>query len=312
MQHFHNLLYVSHGTTDETGGLKQALSLARNNGAPLKVLVACPEFPRDLPEHKVKFEQSLVDQATSSVRSASEALKLEPNAIQVDVALAIGKHPASRIIQQVLRDGHDLLVKEAETRDRGRGFKAIDMALLRKCPCPVWLTRPISRPRSEIKVAVAIDPESDEPEARTQSLRMLQLARSLADTCSGELHVISCWEYEFEDFLQNTPWVRMDEDAIAILVSGTMTEHAAALQKLLRESEISDRKEIHHLRGEPERLIPKFIEKNGIDILVMGTIARTGIAGIVIGNTAENIIQELTCSLLALKPPGFVSPVKAY
>jgi universal stress protein E len=36
------------------------------------------------------------------------------------------------------------------------------------------------------------------------------------------------------------------------------------------------------------------------------------IAGFVIGNTAENVLRELRCSLLALKPNGFVSPVRAY
>jgi nucleotide-binding universal stress UspA family protein len=44
----------------------------------------------------------------------------------------------------------------------------------------------------------------------------------------------------------------------------------------------------------------------------MGTVARTGISGFIIGNTAENILQKIDCSLLALKPQGFVSPVKAY
>ncbi|GAM59013.1 universal stress protein family 1 [Vibrio ishigakensis] len=44
--------------------------------------------------------------------------------------------------------------------------------------------------------------------------------------------------------------------------------------------------------------------------MVMGTLARTGIPGIVIGNTAENIVQAVSCSLVALKPPGFVSPVR--
>jgi len=54
------------------------------------------------------------------------------------------------------------------------------------------------------------------------------------------------------------------------------------------------------------------VENKNIDILVMGTVARTGIPGFVIGNTAENIVQKLSCSLMALKPRGFVSPVKAY
>jgi nucleotide-binding universal stress UspA family protein len=62
----------------------------------------------------------------------------------------------------------------------------------------------------------------------------------------------------------------------------------------------------------PDQSIPDFIDQNDIDILVMGTVARTGIYSFVIGNTAENILQKLSCSLLALKPKGFVSPVKAH
>lgn len=41
----------------------------------------------------------------------------------------------------------------------------------------------------------------------------------------------------------------------------------------------------------------------------MGTFARIGIAGFFIGNTAEAILEQLQCSVLAVKPPGFVSPV---
>jgi len=54
------------------------------------------------------------------------------------------------------------------------------------------------------------------------------------------------------------------------------------------------------------------LRKQPIDVLVMGTLGRTGISGFIIGNTAENVVQKLECSLLALKPGGFVSPVKAY
>jgi nucleotide-binding universal stress UspA family protein len=41
----------------------------------------------------------------------------------------------------------------------------------------------------------------------------------------------------------------------------------------------------------------------------MGTVARTGIAGFFMGNTAESILTQLECSVLTLKPQGFVSPV---
>jgi len=89
-------------------------------------------------------------------------------------------------------------------------------------------------------------------------------------------------------------------------------EHRTALERLVKASGISGSHQIHHLRGRAEECIPAFAKDKKIDILVMGTVARTGIPGFVIGNTAENIVQKLSCSLMALKPQGFVSPVKAY
>jgi nucleotide-binding universal stress UspA family protein len=46
------------------------------------------------------------------------------------------------------------------------------------------------------------------------------------------------------------------------------------------------------------------------DLFVVGAVARTGISGVIIGNTAEAILNQLTCSVLAIKPPGFNTPVK--
>ena len=41
------------------------------------------------------------------------------------------------------------------------------------------------------------------------------------------------------------------------------------------------------------------------------TVARSGAGGMIIGNTAERVLNRMNCSVLALKPDGFVSPVKA-
>jgi nucleotide-binding universal stress UspA family protein len=43
-------------------------------------------------------------------------------------------------------------------------------------------------------------------------------------------------------------------------------------------------------------------------VIVMGTVARTGIAGLVMGNTTERVPQRLRGSIFAVKPPGFKSP----
>ena len=63
-------------------------------------------------------------------------------------------------------------------------------------------------------------------------------------------------------------------------------------------------------KGDPEDIIPRFVVSEGIDLVVMGTVARTGIAGFIIGNTAERLLQRLVCSVYAVKPDGFRTPVR--
>jgi nucleotide-binding universal stress UspA family protein len=46
-----------------------------------------------------------------------------------------------------------------------------------------------------------------------------------------------------------------------------------------------------------------------VDVIVMGTVCRTGVAGFFIGNTAEKILNQVECSVLTVKPEGFESPI---
>lgn len=65
----------------------------------------------------------------------------------------------------------------------------------------------------------------------------------------------------------------------------------------------------HLIQGPAQQVIPQTAERLGVDLVVMGTLGRTGVAGFFIGNTAEMVLEQLKCSVLAIKPPGFVSPV---
>lgn len=331
MKKFHNILFVSQGLTDETSALKQALSIARNNKAELKILLVRPELPKEMKDYEEKYELSLVEQIRASVHSARDSLKLSGTDVPVDievdntnplvilygttaiqVAIESGGTPDTRIVQHVIKNGHDLVIKEAEPKDGGKGFMAIDMGLLRKCPCPVFLSRPISRSRNEIKVAVAVDPESMTPEGHDLSVRLLEIARSYADSCSKDLHIIACWDYELEESLRRHPWIKVKAEEVDSIVNEIRHKSKTALDNLIQQAKISGDIRIQHIRGNAAKVIPDHIAHNDIDVLIMGTVARTGIVGFIMGNTAENIVQGLGCSLLALKPKGFVSPVKAY
>jgi nucleotide-binding universal stress UspA family protein len=312
MQKYQDIIFVSTGMADETDALKQALSLARNNQANLTALIIHPKFPSHLADYEKKHEQVLMDELRATVQKVGTQIGVDTNAMPLAIEAESKNKPAVSIIKHVLKGSVDLVIKQAEQKDSGKGFKALDIDLLRQCPCDVWLCRPIDKHRDKINVAVAIDPTSETPEGHDLSLRLLKLSRNLADTCSADLHIISCWEYEFEEAMRHNPWMKVPETEIIKALNTELDFHRAGLDNLINESGIEGKKQVHHIRGRTDKAIPQHVLDKGIDILVMGTVARTGVAGFIIGNTAENILQNLTCSLLALKPNGFASPVKAY
>lgn len=67
--------------------------------------------------------------------------------------------------------------------------------------------------------------------------------------------------------------------------------------------------QLHVVKGPAKYVVPELARELAVDIVVMGTVARTGIDGFFMGNTAESILGELDCSVLTMKPPGFSSPV---
>jgi len=309
---FFNLLYASTGIGEEIEGLKQALGLARESRAKMTVVLVYPELPKSMEAYRETFEASLLSQAETALQETRAALDMKESEVPVKMDVESGGLPtAITIIRRVLRDGHDLVIKEAEPKEGRTGFGPTDMTLLRKCPCPVWLARPIGRSRQEVHVAVAISPESRDQAEYELSLRLLRLSRSLADSCSGALDIVCCSDDQFEEYLRRNTRVAVPEETIFGAMQRVQNQHHSFLGRLIEDSGIAGTYHVNYLRGQVGKVIPNFVETRAVDILVMGTVARSGILGFLVGNTAESIITELSCSLLALKPSSFVSPVKA-
>ena len=86
--------------------------------------------------------------------------------------------------------------------------------------------------------------------------------------------------------------------------------HEQWFRELLEHFSFDDlRVQLHMLKGEAGDLIPWLAWKKHIDVIIMGTVCRTGIPGLFIGNTAEKVLRQVDCSVLTVKPGGFVTPV---
>jgi nucleotide-binding universal stress UspA family protein len=67
--------------------------------------------------------------------------------------------------------------------------------------------------------------------------------------------------------------------------------------------------QLHTPKGSARKDIPELAKRLQVDCVVMGTVARTGVPGFFIDNTAESVLGQIECSVLSIKPPGFVTPV---
>ncbi|MBU2113041.1 MAG: universal stress protein, partial [Gammaproteobacteria bacterium] len=85
--------------------------------------------------------------------------------------------------------------------------------------------------------------------------------------------------------------------------------HADAISALAKKCNIAA-SHCHVNEGMPEDVLPKLATQLDAEIMVIGTIGRTGLSAAIIGNTAEHVIDRLDCDVLAIKPDNFVSPMQ--
>ena len=94
------------------------------------------------------------------------------------------------------------------------------------------------------------------------------------------------------------------------MLSEARDEVGSEVDRLISEVEpIPVPVEIHLSKGDPGVTVAGIVNEVKPNTLVMGTIARTGLSGMIIGNTAEQVLGLIETSVIAVKPEGFESPV---
>jgi nucleotide-binding universal stress UspA family protein len=308
MKTFRKILLLWEEGAAQHLAIAQASAIAAWHRATLTILDVIPEGTADAASDIFAFHSKALDPL------------LEPHRGQVpiDVQLAVGTDFVE-VINTVLRGGHDLVMKVAEAPDYlERLFGSTDMHLLRKCPCPLWLLKPGEDVSSDaVLAAVDFDPDhiADGPNDDLNR-RILAVASSLALARGAALHLVHAWGAFAESRISS----RAENPAphLDLYVKKEYTGHQQRMSRLAEslrmslDEEARDRLRIgYHLpKGPAVKAVPQLARSLPAGIVVMGTVARTGIPGLIIGNTAEAILYQLQCSVLAVKPGDFVSPVQ--
>jgi universal stress protein E len=275
--------------------INRAIWLAKQNAARLRFFYALDvsAVAQRMIEHSEGGEQTLIDKAKSILGELVGRATAE--GVDADLEVRFGKSWLE-MIRLVMRDDHDLVLAGTRRLGAVKGFLmgSTGLKLLRLCPSPVWVTQP----RNDSKIKSVLVAHC----LRTVGTLALEHGCAMADVHGAQLHVVHSLEFPKLD----TPFPSVVSATTAAEIRAEAEE---TIQSQLAKYQLTPSPQVHIVADPPDIAIMQHIETFGIELLVMGTIARTGIAGFFTGNTAERLLPQIPCSVLALKPPEFVSPV---
>lgn len=309
MKRFKNILFIADRQDGLTDALNRAVALSQNNAARLTVMDVIPDagvadyIKRT---YAMDFNMALREQRLHALGEFTKPYADAGIPVYTTVSNGI---LFIEVIRAVQRNAHDLVIKVAQqdTSLSRALFGSSDMHLLRKCPCPVWIDRLGDRSGYR-RVLAALDPFDDES-GDSQRL-ILDLATSFAERERAELHVVHAWELQGESMLANGRG-RIPRADLERLLEETKKHHRQGLDSLLFPYGLDTAADnVHLLKGRPAQIIANCARERDVDLIVMGTLGRVGIVGLLIGNTAEDVLRETQTAVLAVKPPAFVSPVQ--
>ncbi|CAH0152645.1 Universal stress protein E [Pseudomonas sp. Bi123] len=165
-----------------------------------------------------------------------------------------------------------------------------DWKLLRYCPTPVLLVK-TAKPWAGGVILAAIDVGNMDGEHRTLHASIIDHGYDIASLAKAHLHVISA--HPSPMLSAADPTMQLKET-----IEARYREQCQAFQA---EFDIDD-DHLHIEEGPADVLIPFMAHKLGASVTVIGTVARTGLSGALIGNTAEVVLDALESDVLVLKP----------
>jgi nucleotide-binding universal stress UspA family protein len=171
--------------------------------------------------------------------------------------------------------------------------------LARACPCPVWIVRP----QQSIELRSILVPL----DFSQVSEKALSLAASLSLAVGAELHLLHVCDV---DDLHMVP--PLFDQAAADLEHERRHDRQSAVERLERSLQCCaathPSASLHAAQGAPWQVIGSMADKLHADLVVMGSVGRSGLSGMLIGNTAEKTLHASQHSVLIVKPDGFSPP----
>ncbi len=301
---YNRILVATDFSSSAEAALRQAIWLARLNGAKIVVAHSLPDLKTvvhrasykarmDLLEGEGKlFEREVRQQSDAKLKQLIASMEAAELDIRYETLLG---DPFVELIHAVQSEGYDLVLAGVRGLSAWEHFLLGSTAgrLVRKCPASVWVVKPqhVGPP----KVVMAA---TDFSEISWKAVRHGHWIAQQAKAAFHLLHVID-----------------ERDSPIEIAANAIRKEINEAMEKRLNHALDSmqiDRTQIqvHLSLGTPWKEVCRLSQQLKVDLIAMGTVGRSGIQGLLLGNTADKVLRTCDCSILTVKLDDFVSPIE--
>ncbi|MCW3173777.1 universal stress protein UspE [Shewanella subflava] len=307
MKEYKKILVIINPTTDHQAALDRAIELASKSQAQITAFLSIFDFSYEMTSilsahEREAMRQGVIDQRTAWLNALISKINLEN--IKIDTQVVWHNRPFESVIQFAMAGEYDLIVKSTHAHDKLKAviFTPTDWHLMRKAPQPVLMVKEHDWPVAG-KILCAVNVASEDEDQQNLNGKIIQYAQDLAVKFSASVHLVNGYPGTPVNLAIELP----DFDANAYNDS-VRIQHEQRVQCLANSYNIPN-ENCHVEEGLPEDVIPELAEKLDAELVILGTVGRTGFSAALIGNTAEHVIDSLNCDLLALKPDGYKSPL---
>ncbi len=313
MAEFRKLLAVIDPTSEQQPAMERAAWLAGQTGARLELFICYynqylsgDRFfdSRGLKEARAET----LEHFRSRLEGMAERLRADGLTVVTDAAWDNPLHEG--IVRKAVATGADVVFKDTHYHKPAARviFTNTDWNLIRTCPMALWLVKPGGRWQDGIRYLAAVDPMHEHEKPAALDDQIINTAKRLAGATGGEVHTFHSYD----------PIIAVADAANSTFVPVTLPveeleakmheRHRQHFNELLEFHGLSA-KTAHLVAGRSQEVLPALARDVQASVVIMGAVARNRLKRIFIGSTAEEVMDNLPCDLLVLKPAWFETPV---
>jgi universal stress protein E len=303
------LVAVKDPSAKSLPAVMKGAQLARAFGAHLELFhgISAPlyvdaySYTASVPQIERKTREDFVK------RLEAIAAKLRQEGLQVSVSATWDFPVYEAIVRRAVRDKADLIVAERHAKRHivPALLQLTDWELLRNSPVPVLLVKTATPYRDPVILA-AVDPDDSLGKPKSLDGEILDIARTLSQGLHGSLHAVHAY---VPIPIQPPTRQLLSQESIDKLTSQRKRDISRSVQRCVSPARIPKTR-CHLVPRHPIDAIGQTAGKTHSSIVVMGAVSRSGIKRFFFGNTAEALLDSLTCDMLIVKPAEFAPRVQ--